>query len=164
MKSRTARFISAGLLLALILWPFQAGAQAVIEQKLAQAIDQEIEKNLVEMIKVRRFLHMNPELSNFEFETAKLVASRLTSLGLEVKIGVAGSGVVGLLRGAWPGPTVAIRADLDALPIQELNTLSLTVRLTLELCTPAGHDFHTDHSSGDGHGFIKGQGQNPGQC
>jgi len=60
MKSRTARLISAGLLLALILWPFQAGAQAVIEQKLAQAIDQEIEKNLVEMIKVRRFLHMNP--------------------------------------------------------------------------------------------------------
>lgn len=142
MRSRTAKFISGCLLLGLILWPRPAPAQSDIEQKLAQAIDQEIEKNRAEMIKVRRFLHMNPELGNREFETAKLVASKLSSLGLEVKTGVAGTGVVGLLRGALSGPTVAIRADLDALPIQELNTFPYR-SLNPGVMHACGHDFHT---------------------
>lgn len=60
MRSRTVKFISGCLLLGLILWPQPAPAQSDIDQKLAQAIDLEIEKNRAEMIKVRRFLHMNP--------------------------------------------------------------------------------------------------------
>lgn len=142
MWSRTAKFISGCLLLGLILWPRPAPAQSDIDQKLVQAIDQEIEKNRAEMIKVRRFLHMNPELGNREFETAKLVASKLNSLGLEVKTGVAGTGVVGLLRGAQSGPTVAIRADLDALPIQELNTFPYR-SLNPGVMHACGHDLHT---------------------
>ncbi|MDI6698203.1 MAG: M20 family metallopeptidase [Candidatus Saccharicenans sp.] len=141
MRSRTVKLISGCLLSALVLWPFQVPGQPVIDQKLARTIDQEIEKNRAEMIKVRRFLHMNPELSNREFETARLVASKLSSLGLEVKTGVAGTGVVGLLRGAQPGPTVAIRADMDALPVQELNTFPYR-SLNPGVMHACGHDVH----------------------
>ncbi|HAR37050.1 MAG TPA: amidohydrolase [Acidobacteria bacterium] len=104
-------------------------------------MDLEIEKNRAEMIKIRRFLHMNPELGNRELETAKLIASKLSSLGLEVKTGVAGTGVVGLLRGTLPGPTVAIRADMDALPIQELNTFPYR-SLNPGVMHACGHDGH----------------------
>ncbi len=142
MWSRTVKFISGCFLLSLILWPRPAPAQSGIDQKLVQVIDQEIEKNRAEMVKVRRFLHMNPELGNRELETSKLVASKLTSLGLEVKTGVAGTGVVGLLRGVLSGPTVAIRADLDALPIQELNTFPYR-SLNPGVMHACGHDLHT---------------------
>jgi carboxypeptidase Ss1 len=72
-----------------------------------------------EIIKIRRAIHANPELSFQEFDTAKLVADRLKSLGIAVKTGVGGTGVVGLLKGAQDGKVVALRADMDALPIQE---------------------------------------------
>ncbi|MGB9893671.1 MAG: M20 metallopeptidase family protein [Candidatus Saccharicenans sp.] len=113
-----------------------------IDQKLIQAIDLEIEKNRAEIIKIRRFIHMNPELSNREYETAKLVASKLSSIGLEAKTGVAGTGVVGLLRGSLPGPTIAIRADMDALPIQEQNTFPYR-SLNPGVMHACGHDVHT---------------------
>src|SRR3974377_2333810 len=77
---------------------------------------QEIGPSLVE---VRRDLHSHPELSNREFRTSEIVAVRLKELGLSLRTGVEKTGVVGLLAGIKPGPTVAIRADLDALPIQE---------------------------------------------
>src|SRR5436190_6553251 len=62
---------------------------------------------------------MHPELSNREERTSKVVAEKLRALGLEVKTGVGKYGVVALLKGAKPGPVVAVRADMDALPIQE---------------------------------------------
>ncbi|MDH7493184.1 MAG: M20 family metallopeptidase [Candidatus Saccharicenans sp.] len=135
------KFISCCLLTLISFSLGTAADQVILDSKLTQSVDQEIEKNRAEMIKIRRFLHMNPELSNRELETAKLIASKLSSLGLEVKTRVAGTGVVGLLRGTLPGPTVAIRADMDALPIQELNTFPYR-SLNPGVMHACGHDLH----------------------
>src|SRR3989442_15113793 len=86
------------------------------EQQIAQAAEA-LRPKLIEQ---RRDFHIHPELSNREERTAGVVAQRLRALGLdEVKTGVARHGVVALLKGARPGPVVAVRADMDALPIQE---------------------------------------------
>lgn len=71
----------------------------------------------------RRDLHQHPELSNREFRTAKVIAEHLQSLGLEVQTGVANTGVVAILKGGKPGPLVALRADMDALPVTEQTDL-----------------------------------------
>lgn len=71
------------------------------------------------VIKWRHDIHQNPELSNREFRTSKLVAEHLKKLGMEVKTGVAHTGVIGILRGKADGPVVALRADMDALPVTE---------------------------------------------
>ena len=70
-------------------------------------------------IEWRRHLHQNPELSNREFKTSEYVAEKLKALGIEVKTGIAKTGVVGILKGGKPGPCVALRADMDALPVVE---------------------------------------------
>jgi len=112
-----------------------------VDPKTARRIDQEIQKHQAEIIRTRRFLHMNPELSNREFETANLIASKLLSFGLEVKTGIAKTGVTGLLRGAEQGLTVGLRADMDALPIQELTDLSFK-SLNPGIMHACGHDIH----------------------
>ena len=71
------------------------------------------------MIAWRRDLHQHPELSNRETRTAELIAAHLRKLGMEVTTGVAHTGVVGLLKGGKPGRVVALRADMDALPVVE---------------------------------------------
>ena len=71
----------------------------------------------------RRQVHQYPELGNREVKTAKLIADHLRSLGIEVKEGVAKTGVVGILKGGKPGPVIALRADIDALPVTERNDL-----------------------------------------
>ena len=68
------------------------------------------------VIKDRRYIHQRPELSNREFETSAYIAARARSLGLEVRKPIGRTGVVAVLRGAKPGPAVALRAELDALP------------------------------------------------
>lgn len=102
----------------------------------------QLEDLLPEMSAFRRDLHMFPELSHHETETPKKVAAYLSELGLEVKIGVGGRGVVGILRGDKPGKTVALRADFDALPIQEENEVPYKSRIdgVMHAC---GHDIHT---------------------
>lgn len=80
-----------------------------------------LEQGFEEMVAVRRYLHMHPELSFEEVHTPAYIANYHRELGLEVREGVGGRGVVATLRGGKPGKTVAIRADFDALPIQELN-------------------------------------------
>jgi len=112
-----------------------------VDTKTARLIDQEIQKHKTEIIRTRRFLHMNPELGNREFETANLIASKLLSLGLEVKTGIAKTGVTGLLRGAEQGMTVGLRADMDGLPIQELTDLSFK-SLNPGVMHACGHDIH----------------------
>lgn len=95
-----------------------------------------------EMIEMRHHLHQNPELSFQEEKTAALVAERLRQLGLTVQTGVGGHGVVATLQGARPGRTLAIRADMDALPIQEQSGLPYCSRQpgVMHAC---GHDGHT---------------------
>ena len=99
---------------------------------------------------LRHQIHQNPELGNREFETAKRVAAHLKSLGFEVRTGVAKTGVIGVLRGAKPGPTIAVRADMDALPVVEATDLPFasTQRTTydgqdVDVAHACGHDVHT---------------------
>lgn len=94
------------------------------------------------LVAVRRDLHMNPELSNRELRTGNLVAQKLQALGLEVRHPVARTGVVGILRGARPGAVVALRADLDALPIQETNQVPYQSQ-NPGVKHACGHDAHT---------------------
>jgi amidohydrolase len=83
-------------------------------------IDAATLKIMPQVIEWRRHIHQHPELSNREFNTAKLIAEQLTKLGLEVRTGVAKTGVVGILRGgAGAGPVIGLRADMDALPVTE---------------------------------------------
>lgn len=105
----------------------------------------EIDELVPDLIATRRDLHEHPELAFEEVRTSSIVAGRLRSLGLEVQTGVAKTGVVGLLRGGAGGPdakTIAIRADMDALPIHELNEVEYrsTVDGKMHAC---GHDGHT---------------------
>ncbi len=106
-----------------------------------------IEPKVVEW---RRDIHQNPELSNREFKTAEKIAAHLRSLGIEVQTGVAHTGVVGVLKGDSPGKTVALRADIDALPVYERNDLPFRSTVTSEflgetvgVMHACGHDTHT---------------------
>ena len=102
-----------------------AALLAPVAPLLAQAsrLDAEADRRAAQVVgKVvawRRDIHAHPELSNRETRTAELVAEHLRSLGIEVRTGVAHTGVVGVLRGGRPGPVVALRADMDALPVTE---------------------------------------------
>jgi amidohydrolase len=88
-------------------------------QNIQQLIDQKAKALLPKVIEWRRHLHQNPELGNREFKTMEYIANHLKSLGLEVTTGVAKTGVVAILKGGKPGSVVALRADIDALPIVE---------------------------------------------
>lgn len=99
-------------------------------------------KYLNDIIKYRQLFHMYPELGHKEFKTAKAVADELRRLDIEVTENVAGTGVVGILQGNYPGKTVLVRADMDALPIQENTDLPYKSKVdgVMHAC---GHDGHT---------------------
>ena len=82
-------------------------------------IDQKARSIEEKIVQWRRYFHQNPELGNREFKTAEKVADHLKQLGIEVKTGVAHTGVVGILKGGKAGPVVALRADMDGLPVTE---------------------------------------------
>jgi len=134
------RCISAALAIA-VLAALPPAARPV-DTKTARRIDAEIEKNKAEIVKIRRFIHMNPELGNREVETARLIAARLQPLGFEVRTGVAKTGIVAVLRGGQAGPAVAIRADMDALPVQETTGLPYK-SLNPGVMHACGHDVHS---------------------
>ena len=106
----------------------------------------ELEQNILDIkdgiIKIRRHIHQYPELGYEEEKTSKLVAKELQEYGIEVKEGVGGYGVVGLLRGSSPGKTILLRADMDALPIQEETGLPFASRIPGKMHA-CGHDVHT---------------------
>jgi amidohydrolase len=119
-------------------------------QDLSARIDQAVQKTAPQIVEIRHRLHQNPELSNRETKTAELVADYLKKLGLEVRTGIAKTGVVGILKGGRPGPVVAVRADIDALPVIEQTDLPFrsTKRDTflgqeVGVAHACGHDIHT---------------------
>ena len=120
----------------------------------ASRLDAEVDRRASQIegkvVAWRRDIHAHPELSNRETRTAELVAQHLKSLGLEVRTGVAHTGVVGVLRGGKPGPVVALRADMDALPVTEEVDVPFAskVRTTYNgqevgVMHACGHDAHT---------------------
>ncbi len=124
--------------------------KAAAGDHLLQEIDRLAGEFEQTVITDRRHFHQNPELSNREVETGKYVAAHLKALGIEVQTGVAHTGVVGVLRGGKPGPVVALRADMDALPVTEEVDVPFAskVRTTYDgkevgVMHACGHDAHT---------------------
>ena len=118
-------------------------------ENLATLVDQRVRGIEAKVVAWRRDIHQHPELSNREVRTAQLVADHLRKLGMEVKTGVAKTGVIGLLKGGKPGPVVALRADMDALPVVEESDLPFKSTVKTEylgqqvgVMHACGHDAH----------------------
>ena len=134
-----------GLMLCLSYVPFSA---ASTEQLQAQ-LDNDLEPLMKKVVEWRHDLHQFPELSNREFKTSKKVEDHLRSLGLKVTAGIAHTGVVAILKGGKPGPLVALRADMDGLPVREMTGLSFASAQTdtyngqeVGVMHACGHDAH----------------------
>lgn len=138
---KTYQFILL-LLLPLSLW-------AQVNPKLQAKLDQQAKDIEARVIEWRRDFHQNPELGNREFKTGTKIAEHLKSLGIKVQYPVAKTGVVGILEGGKPGPVIALRADMDALPVTERNSLPFAskVKTTFNgqetgVMHACGHDAH----------------------
>jgi len=141
--SRAARVLTVGLLASLLGPATVAAAEPSPLEAALTAVDAKV-------IAWRRDLHQNPELSNREFRTSRLVAEHLRTLGLKVRTGIAHTGVVALLEGGRPGPTIALRADMDALPVTEMVDVPFKSKATatyrgetVGVMHACGHDSHT---------------------
>ena len=106
-------------------------------------LDQRVNTLLPELVALRRDLHQHPELGYHEDRTAGTVLSMLAGLDLEMRSGVVDTGIVGTIPGARPGPTLLLRADMDALPILEANTHLAYASQTPGVMHACGHDAHT---------------------
>lgn len=144
MSRIPARMVAQAACLLVIGAPLAAQSAA-----LAARIDRGAAQVEAKVVAWRRDIHAHPELSNRETRTAALVAEHLRALGMEVRTGVAHTGVVGVLRGGRPGPVVALRADMDALPVTEEVDLPFAskVRSTYNgqevgVMHACGHDAH----------------------
>lgn len=118
-------------------------------QDRSAEINAAADKVMPRVVEWRRHLHQYPELSNREFKTAEYVEKHLRALGLEVRTKIAKTGVVGILKGAQPGPVVGLRADMDALPVTERQPLPFASKETAEyngqkvgVMHACGHDSH----------------------
>lgn len=142
----TIRRLIAASSLALGLVFMAEGAAAQVPLARVEAAVEQVNPRVVEW---RRDLHANPELGFAETRTAGVVADHLRALGLEVRTGVGRTGVVGILRGGKPGRTVALRADMDALPVLEATGLPFAstatgtyMGQTVPVAHACGHDAH----------------------
>jgi amidohydrolase len=113
-------------------------------------VDAQAQRLQPKVLAWRRDIHQHPELGNREVRTSKLVADHLRKLGFEVKTGIATTGVVAVLKGGKPGPRIALRADMDALPVTERNALPFASKATstfrgetVGVMHACGHDAHT---------------------
>ena len=122
-----------------------AAAQIQSVSKMQTKLDQKATEIEAKVIEWRRHFHQYPELSNREFKTGKMIADHLKSLGMEVKYPVAKTGAVGILRTGKPGPTIALRADIDGLPVIERNSLAFASK---EKATYLGQDVGVMHACG----------------
>ncbi|NVK40312.1 MAG: amidohydrolase [Oceanospirillaceae bacterium] len=121
----------------------ESAADSAEVRKLIEAVTPEV-------VEWRRDIHQHPELGNRETRTAELVTEHLKALGIEVRTGIAHTGVVGILRGAEDGPVVALRADMDALPVTEAVDLPFASKVAttyngneVGVAHACGHDAHT---------------------
>ncbi len=121
----------------------------VVAKDMSAEIAAAADKINPQVIKWRRHFHEHPELSNREFKTAEVVAGHLRRLGLEVRTGVAKTGVIGILKGAEPGPVIGLRADMDALPVKERADIPFASKVTADylgtmvpVMHACGHDTH----------------------
>jgi amidohydrolase len=130
-----------------------SGLTVCVPSAAAQSLDKDVsalvDKVSAQAIATRQDIHQHPELSNREVRTAELVAKQLRALGLKVTTGIAKTGVVGVLQGKGPGPVIAVRADMDALPVTEAGELPFksTARATyagreVGVSHACGHDIH----------------------
>ena len=124
-------------------------ALAQVDPKITARMDQQAKEIEPKLIEWRRHFHESPELSNREFKTGKYIAEYLKTLGIEVQYPVAKTGVVGILRGAKPGPVIALRADMDGLPVNERNSLPFASKekssingIETGVMHACGHDGH----------------------
>ena len=144
MTIRLRLSVSLSAAVAVLLSASAAAAQ-VPQAEVNRAVD----RVMPEVVAWRRDLHQHPELGFAETRTAGVVADHLRALGLEVRTGVGKTGVVGVLRGARPGRTVALRADMDALPVKEATGLAFAstgtgtyMGETVPVAHACGHDAH----------------------
>jgi len=142
MKAKAAKVLP---MVPLFLLPWSLSAADWLKR-----IDEETAKVESQVLALRHEIHQHPELSNREENTARLVSEHLQKLGIEVKTGVARHGLIGLLKGGKAGPTIAVRADMDALPVAEDTPLPFrsTVRTRyldqdVGVMHACGHDIHT---------------------
>jgi len=140
MKISKALVLSLSFLISLVV-----SSQTSVQQ----LIDQKSKTLLPKVIEWRRYLHEHPELGNREFKTMEYIAAHCKKLGLEVQTGIAKTGVVAILRGGKPGPVVALRADMDGLPVKERVDLPFASKAKgeyngqeVDVMHACGHDTH----------------------
>ena len=154
---------------ALLLGLFASAAVQAADAGLQQRADALVDGVMADVITARRYLHAHPELSNREVETGAWIAGRLQALGYTVQTGVAGHGVVAVLKGGKPGPVVALRADMDGLPVTEEVELPFasTLKSTFDgknvgVMHACGHDTHMAMLLGAAEVLMKLRAQLPG--
>ena len=146
MKPDNSLTLKAAFLIVLLACTTAYGQSQPRRQSQIEQMAKAIEPKVIEW---RRHFHQNPELSNRETKTATRIAEHLKGLGIEVQTGVAHTGVVGVLKGGKPGPVIALRADMDALPVVERNDLPFASEVTstfneqeVGVMHACGHDTH----------------------
>jgi amidohydrolase len=141
--------LRSSIILSLVALLVAASSSAQVDPAFYTALDQQARDVEAQVISWRRHFHENPELSNREFNTGKYIAEYLKTLDLDVRYPMAKTGVVAILKGAKPGPVIALRADMDALPVTERNGLPFMSKVTAMQGTTqtgvmhaCGHDSH----------------------
>jgi amidohydrolase len=141
--------LTLSLMLGFVMISESVQAQSEGSFNWQEYIDSQTEELYEHVVEWRRHFHQYPELSNREFETAKVIEAHLRDLGLEVETGIAHTGVVALLHGGKPGPVVGLRADMDALPVRERVDIPFASEVEAEylgeivpVMHACGHDTH----------------------